>query len=597
MGNSVDEREATVNEEPVRAQMLGPEAPRSSAAAVEASTERRLVHPGTIFLGEAVVDSAHEHPFPLPFNLDAHARRARVAFTVADEQFRLSLPEVVLASAYDGVAATSEPPPRVTIMFKPKHAGRSISFVQLNAVWNDGHSEQLEVQVISSARNKEDAPGSSTAVPKTTAASPAADDRAPTLAIFDEYAKNLDGKIAQVSGSRSRGVQDIYDEAGKFLAPPPPKSTWVMLAELAVTIGTAGAAAIVGKFVSEQFSGLVAKEAAHAEAAVAKEAAHVASTAVHTGEVAAGHVATHAVEAAGRQAGHGAAASVEHAAESSHGHLKAEGVAAGIEDAIKEIKVKIPEPAEQGNESAPQETISKNTMIAFFDAQQEALSATITDQTRSLNRFVGTLRGGAEHDPGPAVAAILALEAGLEGGRLEMKKTQMSASATQWAAYVAQGTYGHEEARNKNNEPVSVTRTEELRKQETVYGDIEMASRIKGGVLEIYVGVGPGGGIRMGGARLDGVSRLIGDRFLRMNLRDAAIPVRIRTGVEDVITIDEAGRIRTGGPRQYEPDQAEEGTGGEAQNLQAAERIVEIVFSKTLSQWGVSHIASNDSAK
>jgi hypothetical protein len=83
-----------------------------------------------------------------------------------------------------------------------------------------------------------------------------------------------------------------------------------------------------------------------------------------------------------------------------------------------------------------------------------------------------------------------------------------------------------------------------------------------------------------------------------MNLRQAGVPIRIRTGYKDVITIDETGDVQSAGPRQYEPNTPAEGdTAGPAQNHRGAQRVVDAVLAKTLSQWGVSHIASDDQRK
>ena len=57
-------------------------------------------------------------------------------------------------------------------------------------------------------------------------------------------------------------------------------------------------------------------------------------------------------------------------------------------------------------------------------------------------------------------------------------------------------------------------------------GDVVYSAAGKG-VLEITVDVDDDLHIKVDGARLDGVSRLIGDGLLKMDLRAAGVPVRL----------------------------------------------------------------------
>ena len=204
-------------------------------------------------------------------------------------------------------------------------------------------------------------------------------------------------------------------------------------------------------------------------------------------------------------------------------------------------------------------------------------------------------------------SGVEAIQVGLEAGKKAGAKHQRDASATQWVDFVAQGKHGTAKAGAK-----AVTKLDELHAQmpEGVSGSMWatwLNSAAGKGVLEITVDVDDDLHIKVDGARLDGVSRLIGDRLLKMDFRAAGVPVRLNvtnTGYRrlkaprDVITVDEAGNVRTGGPRQYEKNTENEGDAhGEAQNIQGATHIVDKVLAKTLSQWGISHVESDDKSR
>lgn len=611
-----DPAHAQMRKPDVEPPVLGPadqeQANPKGADAPSFEGERRLSHGGTVLLGEAVVGSAHEHPFPLPLNLDRRGRPATVQMTVADEQFRLSLPEVELESVHGALAA--QKPPRTTVMFKPKHPGRASAVAQLNATWEDGHSEQLEVMIFGAARNLEDPVGSSTADARPKQAPPkrVEDTRPPSLALFEERASQLTNHVDAIIERQREGVQIINDEAKSYAAAPPPKPAWMLLAELAVTMGTAGVAAIAAKYVSDKFMGLLATEAEHLESAAAKKTGQAVANAEQGAAHAGGNAATHApiagehAASAGEHAAADAAAHTtsagEHGAEK-HGkggsHLVGEGLTASIEDALKENgKPKLSEPAEAKEGGEDEEAASASPMINFFSVQRTALSESTTEKKDAMAGVIGGLRAAAQADPAGAVAAITAIRGGLDAGRIGAERQQASATATQWVSFVAQGKHGTtmKPSPGKQGEQ-AVTRTADLREDQTVYGPLKQAAPDTGGVLEIWVGIDASLGVRVWNAQLHGVSRLIGDRMLKMKLAEAKVPVRIRSSATDVITIDESGDVQTHGTRQLEPDVSGEATGAQAQNNDAARKIVATVFSKTLSQWGISHIASDDKAK
>jgi len=455
--------------------------------------------------------------------------------------------------------------------------------VQFNAVWADGHSEQLEVQVVAKAVSLGHDESADEQAPQVSA-QPKPDTRPPSLDLFNDNVKTLDRHLGGVASSQREGVTVIDKEAARYVAPTPAPSGWALLAELAITVGTAGVAAVVGKYVSNKLTAVMTDNAVHS---VASSATHAAGHAVSSS---AGHAVATSVE-------HGAAHASTAGAHAAGGaiHYAAEGLGTGIEDALKEslqgkLKTKeAPEAIERDDEGA----LSKDAQIQFFASQRGALLAAEEVVADSMDRFIAPIRDLAKSDPGTAIKIVAAIQGGFDAGREVGQKQQMAATAVQWIDFVAQGRHG-----SKTVGRQTVTNLDNLRKPQQVYADNAIAANNGKGVLEIIVGVSEDLNVLVATARLDGVARLVGDRLMKQNLRTAGIPIRLRTGYKDVITIDETGEVRTAGPRQYEENTPGEGdAGGEAQNIRGAKRIVDRVFAKTLSQWGLSHIASDDASR
>ena len=627
MGKESQLREGHVPEEPVMQAAVDAHKPKEEAAQ-QSEPQQRLSHPGTIALPEQVVGSSHEFPIAFPYNLDQRGRAALITATAMDDRFKLTSSEKTVPSLF-GPAGKTPPAASAGLVFTPRQPGAAVLIVQFNAAWADGHTEQLEVQVIANARsldNKNTEAGASEGTDVgPTAAVP--DTRTPTLALFNSKVEELKLHLDDVTRSQVEGVRVVEEEAAKYKEPTPAPPTWAVLAELAITIGTAGVAAIVGKYIATKIVGLAVGEAETVAKGAGEAAVHGAEhaaehTATHAATAAAQHGAEHAAEhtathVATEAAQHGAEHTATHVATEAaqHGaehagagkHYAIEGLASGFEDAIKDsVKLKVPEPAEKGEETE-EDAVSADPRIAFFHSQREALGDAHVGHGTDMIHIIDGLRGVAQGSPATAVKAVEAIQGGLEAGKKAGPKHQRDASAAQWVDFVAQGKHGTAKAGNK-----TVTKMDELHKQmpEGIYGSWWAAwlnSAAGKGVLEITVDVDNDLHISVDGARLDGVSRLIGDRLLKMDLRAIGVPIRLNVtntdyrrsqDPRDVITVDETGNVRTGGPRQYEKNTENEGDAhGEAQNIQGAKHIVDKVLAKTLSQWGISHVESDDKSK
>lgn len=542
----------------------------------------RLSHGGTIMIPEGIVASEHTEYVPSPLNLDPSGQPATVFAAITGDAFSISGGgQVEVPSLFDSLNAQSTIT-TIPVTFKPRSSGRVTGTLTLKAKWPDGHEETLHVAVVSSARSMGEERDASKEAPPEAARKQRED--AMTLEDFDTKSKHLDNHVVRLAQEQIAGLDVIAEEAKKFVPSPPPESIWQHLAELAVTLGTAGMAAVVGKFVAGKLVGLLSKSATAGEKAVA------------------GHIATQAADHASGSA-HGAAEAVVHAAEehgSEKSHYALEGLATMIEDGIKDSvagRMKKTEESGEASEGAEgRREISADPHVQFFTTQAATLHDSQLGRADMLADAISVIRKVAVSEPARAIRVLDAIQQSYDVGAKQAAKIQADATATQWVSYVAQGKLGAETVGAKDHER-DVTRMDALRKNRPGYGPTpELAAAPVAGVLDIEVYIGTDRRVQeVKSARLDGVSQLIGDRLLKMDLRHAKIPVRIRYGVADVITVDEAGRVRT--VSQHGIDADTFGEDREVQKIRGAQRAVDELFAKTLASWGIVHVATDDKAR
>jgi hypothetical protein len=117
---------------------------------------------------------------------------------------------------------------------------------------------------------------------------------------------------------------------------------------------------------------------------------------------------------------------------------------------------------------------------------------------------------------------------------------------------------------------------------------------LRDGVVRIAVDAPSSGTPNVRSAKLKGISQEIADRIWRTALLHVPIPVvlEVRDGAKVTrVTRDEAGRIRAQSEELLPGEQATE---SEPNMIAEATRIVTAVLSRSLADWGVQELETND---
>lgn len=540
-----------------------------------------------IDLGEQVVGSRHEFEIAPPRNLSQIAAVGTASLTGAsDISVQWSSPAMIPAVATGPLKLT----------FAPTSEGVRKATLMLVVHWTDGHVETRSVQVTARARTLDAAPhgaASPTATRKgehLRVDGPKAPD-VPMTADATAQWMNVSGSHHALMSEQKEGVSVIEKEAQKFKAPPAERTLWQELAELAFNIGTSGLASIVSKYISARITKIfVSSDPATRAAEAGKRAIDAAeqrrSEPFYGGpdEIEA-HQRVVIAKRVGNYAGEDAAKHTK-AIETEVSTQLGAAVSRSLTTAATVARG--PQPVGDkkggGDNAEPESTTSDDLEIAFFSDQRSMITRAETEARKSLNSLL------AEHtkrQPDYAKELMEGVSTGLDEAALEAKEKQAAATAQQFMAYMARVKVGTEDVKAGGK-----TKTVTDMGPQREYENLEAPS-LAAGVLEIVVDHDPtSGSISVGGARVNDISRLIANRLRAVPLAGSGVPLRLSLHHgATIITQDEAGRVRVGGSPLVL-----KGPHTEAQQIREAERILRIVLSKTLAQWGLDQIHTNDAS-
>lgn len=536
-------------------------------------------------LGEQVIGSVHEFEVPAPRNLSNVA-----AVGKASVQGALGMTVAWPNSAL----IPSVPGSPMKITFAPVAPGLHSGTLTVVLHWTDGHVETRSVAVTARARALQQAPHdakTASAIPDMPA--PRAASNAPDTVVTTGAQKaqsKMEHASLALATEQREGVSVIEREAAKFKPPTPERTLWQELVELAVAIGTAGVASVVGKYVAGKLSSVFVSSVpgqalvdsgkasiAAAEAQVAPEIAYsAAEIATQQRAVIAAKVSNYAAEGALK---------TTKWAESEIGPQISGAIGRAFTTAVTVARGPQPIGSPRGEEPQHASTTSKDEEIAFFSDQRSLITAVSHFASDNLTEVVTDIM---KDDPQRAPKLIEAIGQGINESLPEAKEKQQAATSQQFMAYMARARLGVETATTEAG-PTTVTKLD----QQRAHRNIE-ASALVAGVLEIDVSRDhASGAVSVSGARVNGISHLVADRLRDLPLAGSGVPVRLSLfGGSAIITLDEAGRVRLGGVSI-----SVDGPQTEVQQLREAERIARVVLSKTLSQWGLERIQTNDASQ
>jgi hypothetical protein len=245
-----------------------------------------------------------------------------------------------------------------------------------------------------------------------------------------------------------------------------------------------------------------------------------------------------------------------------------------------------PKSAEAPNEDSY--GTSQDAVIDFFSEQREMLSVAKAQTKNAADRAFAELTQLDKVVPNLSAAVVHELSEAAGGISKQAQQDQMKHTAAQWLAFRARVSLGTEKV-SVGDETRNATKLDRAREFDKL-----MPPPSAKGLLDIHVRI-QDGKQWVTGARVRGISWMIADRMRDVNLRAEHVPVRLvlNDGI-GYITRDEAGRVRYSGFIKLDPDSTPGTAFDEKQELRTAQLISDRVLSKSLAQWGVSVVDTDD---
>lgn len=517
--------------------------------------------------GEQVVGRHDTARIRAPWNLSDQEAVAR--FSVSGDGFELaSAPTMTLppSRAMQGPDLAYAERGSPTIMYNPKHPGAHAGTLTVSAGWNlDGHVETQTVALRGRARSLDQAPSHEKTTAETTEEAEhakrheqeVADDKKAMAAERTKPAlvnQDFDTAIslAQVSASglaraQQRGLGIIKDEAAAYrkLVEKAPRSIWWDLAEIALTMATAGVASHVAKGLLPRLLG---------------------NEVVHEVPIPGGATMTEFIPA-------------------KIGEFTTDAIKEGIKQAGKAAIAKATPRGDHGPAPSPSHSTfghSSNAEIDFFAQQEEILGQQEKETSRAVILQAQHLRPLLRDNPQQAIAIATRMDAQFEESAQDAEQQQANAVAPQWATFVARMSLGAEQVSTARpgDAPQQAVRTEALRPSK-----LEGAPKPVDGVLDIYVeNARPPASVS--GAALHGASRSVVDRIGDLVLADVKMPLRFVIGPRDaspeLVTRDEAGRVRV------------QGAAHEVESIKGTTEMIDHILARSLASWGVEVKSDDD---
>ena len=472
-------------------------------------------HPPTFDLGEHVIGSVHRHTLDPAVNLDPNGRDMTVqVLLVGDGMKDEGHGEFQVVHALNaGLSAGGPRALPISFTFAPTRPGTYTGIATIKAHWPDGLSEEHTVHITARARKLEDPPEQVRQAEakerekdernkKTAEAHHKLDDAmvAENATHEEPYKQNAwdalkdhadaaGAHVVSIANRQRTAILAVQGEAFSFVPVAEHESeVWRILGKLALQIGVAGIAAVVGASLGP-------------------------ALAAYVGLLEGGEKVVDKV---------------------------AEGLTAAVEDGIK---LGVDAAYEVGTSMARPGTTSSNDpkryATAFFTAQHESVNNLFDSNMKQLQDRHVALRALLRKAPdaAPQIMAMITRAFGVAVTSTPHAQTQ--ATRTAWIDYVAQTRLGAEHG---------ATNTEKAHEHET-HG-LQPNSEPMDGMLDLFVEVS-GDNVVVRRARVFGVARPVLAALSDTDLTKGEFPIRILLhDGGGVITRDEHGVIRASGWRR-----------------------------------------------
>jgi hypothetical protein len=474
----------------------------------------------------------------------------------------------------------------LVVRFKPNRAGETTTIATVKAIGSDGSIDTRQIRLVGIGKNRIVNEVHAPDVAKGLKPRPA-DPKHP-LSTTAGGAASARAEATYLASQQKEGVALAEREISSFSKAPPPKSEWSWMIDLAISMGVSGIAAMASKFLAKALT-----------TAVARNSSLNRRQTQYLGERAT------AEELAKQVPGVDPKEVVIDPGEKLDVN---EHVTNLVSDAIKEGMKGIAKRGLSGGGSSQEnsrdeqsdenEAFSSNVQIDFFTKHAQDVNELQYSYARIVNELEAQL---SDVDPQLANNALVAVAHAFNEAAPNAVLVQARATEYQWVSATAKRSLG---ARDRNLPDGSKFRTTNLD------GALSLGERgpfapdhgtvpEHDGVLDIHVEVPEGAmpvettSLRVRSASLLGISQEIADRLRKTDLDAAGIPLRIIVhGQPALITRDEIGNVRVNGYLH-----TLDGTNSsEAHTHKGARMIVNKILSKTLDQWGIRSIKTNDAS-
>jgi hypothetical protein len=523
---------------------------------------QRLSTPKVANLGDQVVlRSGHTYSVELPKTVDPISGNAQASAMLLSSPGFTSTGFLPSYSMRPGDANRT-----LEVGFSPEARGNYSADVNFVATWGDGHVEEVKVPVRAKAIEItdprpgfiRDAPAAGSPEVTPVAVENGGADKAVTLG-YDTAKSDLNTAIESVFNAQARGVAIVQAEQAKFVKPPVPlaKPLWMDLLEIAIEMGLAVVSERLGAVLSHQLESMLTKEVADKHQVLLKAFEKAVETGIERSVK-----ATKIFEVA-----------VEPGAKSEN---QLEARERDDENAAS--------PADGAKLSGDEE-------IQFFTEQVLAVENARDAAKENVNHAIANLAGHLGPSAPAVMTAISSTKSGIAAVKPTVTQAQSIATTTQFMTYLARSQLHTVTAPTANGGHLTTTMMADVRalNRPQHYGQGDSAD----GLLTLHV-VKRNDGYVVSAAGVSGVAQAVTDRLLKVDLKAARMPMVILFDDygESSITIDEAGRVRSGGvpiERNRQP-----GYYSEEQDARAVTLLVEQVLGRTLSQHGLEKIYTND---
>lgn len=590
-GDSVDEdviatggaAPGVTSEEADRMRRSMASAHAASPAPAVASAQRLAISSSTWDLGEQIVDGDRVFEQASPFNTGTVRGSMRVRVVGGGNAFSVKgyastlFPSGSMRSS-DLSYHLANP---LQVGFNPQRSGDFTGMLVLEASFDDGKRETHSIQLKASARTLEQAPRDVLGDDETPATTTPDERRAHRAAeqeryaedqkITESYPQNAENEFndtAERAASEAQtladkqelGVHVVEQEAQAYQRKPPQseRSIWWDLAEIALSMGTAGLAGMVATRLGPRITAYLKR-------------VPVDSDAVKDSLLAKG--VTDAVK---------------------------DGLKGSAKKGLEWVKGQVGGGAGKPELKGAGDGHSSNQRINFFADQRDALQQAASGNRSLIIERSKYLRPLLRSSPELAVGTMNALRTTFVEAQTQAERVQKDASSTQWLTLVARANLGTDSTtRAGSGESVETTDLDGTRKRG---GGIPAA---RDGLLDIVL-QNEYPPAKVVSARVHGVAQEVADRVQGISLHDVPMPVRLVLGSNldrpTIVTRDEGGRIRIDGDYAAVARHAislgnrtgRQGAASEEEAHQGAEVLVEAVLGKSLAEHGVPAIGTDD---